>query len=133
MTSLIDDMLDEHQRIYALLDQIRAEGIGSEAGKRTLGRVRQLVVAHLAHEDHQLYPAMRRSGATSALAGEYEAEMRRISTELLGFFDGHAQQGGSLDHARAFGRAISQLRQRMSREEIRLYPAYRQHCEQASA
>ncbi|CAG9168239.1 hemerythrin domain-containing protein [Cupriavidus respiraculi] len=133
MTSLIDNMLDEHRQIYGLLDQLRAEGLSSEAGRRTLARVRQLVVAHLAHEDHQLYPAMRRTGATAALATEYASEMERISAELLGFFDGHGQPGGSLDQARAFGRAISQLRQRMTREEIRLYPAYRQHCEPSLA
>ncbi|MGO4326102.1 hemerythrin domain-containing protein [Cupriavidus sp. 2TAF22] len=132
MTSLIDTMLDEHQRIFAMLDELHALGIGSDAGKKKLVELRQLVVAHLAREDRRLYPPMHRHAQTQPIAQEYEAEMHVISREVLAFFDSYRQGGDKLEFARALGRTVSRLRARMTREEIRLYPAFRKHCEEAA-
>ncbi|SDB99985.1 Hemerythrin HHE cation binding domain-containing protein [Cupriavidus sp. YR651] len=129
MTALIDTMLAEHKQIFAMLDALHDQGISTEAGRKTLGQLRQLVLAHLAREDHKLYPPMHRHDATRKLAEDYEAEMHVISREVLDFFDHYRHGGDKLEFARALGRTIARLRARMTREEIRLYPAFRSHCD----
>ncbi|MEM5432105.1 hemerythrin domain-containing protein [Cupriavidus oxalaticus] len=133
MTALIDTMLAEHKQIFAMLETVQRQGVGTEAGLQTLDRLRKLVLAHLAREDHKLYPPMHLHEQTRALAEEYEAEMHVISREVLDFFAHFRDGGDRLAFARALGRIVARLRARMTREEIRLYPAFRAHCSAVAA
>ena len=51
-----------------------------------------------------------------------------MSAEILGFLDSLDTGRSGLESAREIGRVISHLRQRMTREEVRLYPAFEAHC-----
>ncbi|GLU34043.1 hypothetical protein Busp01_38850 [Trinickia caryophylli] len=87
-----------------------------------------MVMAHLAREDRSLYPQMQQHAVTKDLATSYASEMKGISQEVLTFFDSLERGKTGMDFARQMGAAIVHLRQRMTREEIRLYPAFDQHC-----
>src|SRR5215475_14428148 len=126
--SLINTLKHDHEEIFRLLDECRALGVASEAGRRKLKQLRGVVVAHLAREDQKLYPAMQRHDATRALGDMYAQEMRAMSSEIICFFDSLDSGRAGLEFARDIGRVIAHLRQRMTREEVRLYPAFEAHC-----
>ncbi|EIM97338.1 hemerythrin HHE cation binding domain-containing protein [Paraburkholderia hospita] len=127
--SLITTLKHDHEEIFRLLDECRALGVATDEGRRKLKQVRGVVVAHLAREDHKLYPAMQKHDATRALGDMYAQEMRAMSAEIIGFFDSLDSGRAGIEFAREIGRVISHLRQRMTREEVRLYPAFEAHCE----
>jgi len=127
--SLIETLKHDHKEIFRLLDESRALGVSTEEGRKKLRLVRGMVLAHLQREDTMLYPALHSHEQTRELGETYAAEMRAISGEVLQFFDSLEKGVSGLDFARQMGRVISHLRQRMTREEVRLYPAYQQYCE----
>ncbi|SEA91955.1 hemerythrin domain-containing protein [Paraburkholderia sartisoli] len=127
--SFTDTLRHDHEAIFKALDECQKLGISSEEGKKKLVQARTLVQAHLKREDTQLYPVMQRHEETRELGATYSAEMQNITADVNGFFDAYASGGSGLDYARHLGRTVSQLRQRMTREEVRLYPAFANYCE----
>lgn len=125
--SLITHLKNEHQEIFRHLEKCLTLGLSDE-GRKSLKQARSLVVAHLAREDNTLYPQMQAHAETKALATSFATEMKDISKEVLTFFDALERGESGLDFARRMGSTIAHLRQRMTREEIRLYSAFEQHC-----
>lgn len=119
---------DQHAAIKKLLDEVRVAGITSEVGKKKLSQVKQLIVAHLKKEDAELYPGLKAKAATTALAETYTREMGEITTNVIGFFNKYETNTDGMEFARDLGRVMATLSARMTREEIRLYPAYDEHC-----
>jgi hypothetical protein len=127
--SLITTLKLDHEEFFRLLDECRALGVATGEGRRKLKQVRGVVVAHLAREDQKPYPAMQKHDVTRALGDMYAQEMRAMSSEIIGFFDSLDSGRAGLEFARDIGRVIAHLRQRMTREEVRLYPVFEAHCE----
>ncbi len=125
--SLIAHLKDEHQEIFALLEKCQTLGMTDE-GRKNLRQARNLVVSHLAREDSKLYPQMQAHAETKDLAVSYASEMKDISKETLSFFDALEKGESGMDFARKMGSTIAHLRQRMTREEVRLYTAFERHC-----
>jgi hemerythrin-like domain-containing protein len=127
--SLIDTLIHDHKEILRLLDESQALGATTEEGRRNLKQVRGVVVAHLKREDLKLYPEMQKHAQTRELGDTYSQEMRNISSEVLAFFDSLENGAVGIEFSRQMGRVVSHLRQRITREEVRLYPAFKTHCE----
>jgi hypothetical protein len=72
---------------------------------------------------------LQKHDQTRELGDTYSQEMRAISSEVLSFFASLDSGSAGMEFARQMGRMISLLTQRMTREEIRLYPAFQAHCE----
>ncbi|CAG9165930.1 hypothetical protein LMG23992_00645 [Cupriavidus laharis] len=125
--SLTATLKNEHQGIFRLLEECREMGMSDE-GRRKLKQVKGLVIAHLAREDSKLYPQMQNNIETKDLAATYAAEMKGITQDVMAFFNALEQGRSGMDFARQMGATIARLRQRMTREEVRLYPAFDQHC-----
>lgn len=128
MPRLTDTLRDQHAQMRQLLDEVRQLGIGKEVGRERLREARALIEEHLRQEDAELYPALHRNAGTQALAQSYADEMRRLSGDILAFFDSWQHGDGDLAFARHYGRLLGLLNRRWTREEVRLYPAYEQHC-----
>jgi|ERR1700754_602920 hemerythrin HHE cation binding domain-containing protein len=127
--SLIDTLKHDHQDIFKLLDEIQTSGTATEEGRRKLKALRGVVIAHLRREDMKLYPEMQKHAATRELGHTYAQEMRGISSEIASLFDSLGNGIAGIESARQIGRMFSLIKQRMTREEVRLYPAYQAHCE----
>lgn len=125
--SIVATLKNEHQEIFKLLEKTQALGMSDE-GRKYLKQARNLVASHLAREDRNLYPQMQAHAQTKDLAMSFASEMEGISKETLSFFDALERGESGMDFARKMGGTIAHLRQRMNREEIRLYPAFEQHC-----
>jgi hemerythrin-like domain-containing protein len=125
--SIVATLKNEHQEIFKLLEKSQSLGMSDE-GRKYLKQARNLVVGHLAREDRHLYPQMLDRDQTKELATTFASEMKDISQEALSLFDALERGDSGMDFARKLGGTIAHLRQRMNREEIRLYPAFEQHC-----
>ena len=129
---LTDILRDQHTQLCALLDELQRLGATGREGGERLQKARQAMLAHLSLEDSRLYPALRVHPATAELARQYADEMQQLTPALVAFFDTY--HDGSADPL-AFSRSLEQLlavlRQRIGREEGRLYPAYEAHVEKA--
>jgi hypothetical protein len=129
---LTDILRDQHAQLAAMLDDLGRHGMAGADGRERLQRARQAMLAHFSLEESRLYPALQTHPATAALADRYVGEMQQLTPALLAFFDTYRE--GDAD-PRAFAHSLEQmmavLRQRIVREEERLYPAYDAHCEQA--
>jgi hypothetical protein len=126
--SLITNLKNDHQQIFKLLEKCLTVGTATDEGRKSLKQARSLIVAHLASEDSRLYPQMQAHKETKELATSFATEMNGISKEVLSFFDALERGESGMDFARKMGSTIAHLRQRMTREEIRLYSAFEQHC-----
>lgn len=127
---LTDVLRDQHVQLCAMLSEVARLGIASEEGRARLQMARQAMLAHLSLEEGKLYPALRDHPATTALARRYADEMQQLTPALLAFFDTY---GEGPAEPQAFSRSLDELmavlRQRIHREENRLYPAYEAHCD----
>lgn len=126
--TLIPNLLDEHVKMRAMLDDVRRLGIASTEGRQQLERVSAFIVGHLHREDTQLYPELRAHAETQTLADTYANEMRELSREILAFLSGVDASTDNMTFARGFGKVMGTLTKRWAREEVRLYPAYEEHC-----
>ena len=127
---LTDILREQHAQLYLLLEELRRLGIADPKGRACLQRARQAMLAHLSLEDHRLYPALHDHPATATLARQYAVEMEKLSPALQAFFDSYRE--GSVNppgFIRSLDQLLAVLRQRIAREEERLYPAYETHCE----
>ncbi|HET7267184.1 MAG TPA: hemerythrin domain-containing protein [Oleiagrimonas sp.] len=121
---LTQQLLGQHQALRAALDEVRRLGPGTEQGQERLRQMRQLLIAHLHKEDAELYPELLRHPDTASLADRYAADMQGLARDILAFFDDFSSGGDAMEFARRYGRMRAQLIQRLTREELRLYPAW---------
>ncbi|HEV2539902.1 MAG TPA: hemerythrin domain-containing protein [Frateuria sp.] len=127
---LTDILRDQHAQLVAMLDDLGRHGIAGADGRERLQRAQQAMLSHFSLEESRIYPALQTNPATTALAERYLGELQQLTPALLAFFDTYRE--GDAD-PRAFAHSLEQLmavlRQRIVREEERLYPAYEAYCE----
>jgi hemerythrin-like domain-containing protein len=127
---LTDILRDQHAQLAAMLDELQRLGMAGTDGRERLQRARQAMLSHLSLEDSRLYPALQAHPATGDLAHQYADEMQQLTPALLAFFDTYRDGGAEPSaFARSLEQLLAVLRQRIEREEQRLYPAYEAHCE----
>lgn len=121
--TLTRQLLDQHSALRKMLDEVRQLGAGTEQGQKRLREMRQLLIAHLQKEDAELYSELRQHAETVELADRYADDMKGLARDVLAFFDDFSSGGDPMEFARRYGRMRAQLSQRLTREEVRLYPA----------
>ena len=125
--TLIERLTSEHNALREALEQINQHRISQPEGREILFNTKAMLVAHLALEDKELYPALDLLAANKTLASSFRQEMQGITVSVLDFFKKY-ENGieDGLAFARDFGHIKTMLVQRMIREETRLYPAFQQ-------
>lgn len=133
MTNLIPQLENEHRRLKTLLDEVKAAGVASEAGRRKLRDARQVFIDHIAREDREFYPDFLRAAAgrpdaerpdAERMARQFAMEMTAMSKGILDFFEKYRDGGDGLEYARDFGRLSAALFLRWRKEEDILYARY---------
>lgn len=128
MTNLIPQLENEHRRLKTLLDEVKAAGVASEAGRRKLRDARQVFIDHIAREDREFYPDFLRAAAgrpdAERMARQFAMEMTAMSKGILDFFEKYRNGGDGLEYARDFGRLSAALFLRWRKEEDILYARY---------
>lgn len=94
---------------------------------RIRGRMSRLLVAHLAKEDHHLYPWLKRSpnAGTALCAARFEAEMgdlARIWTAMMSDWPDERILGDPTGYRGTMRPILDALERRIESEERELYP-----------
>ena len=125
MGNLTDKLRREHAAITEALQAVNELGIGTKEGTAVLLGAKHLLLNHLAREDRELYPVLRRAAAERPeihrIVEHFAAEMEAVSAAALAFFAKYEHGGGGLEFGSDYGQLMARLSARMSREEHRLY------------
>lgn len=130
MNKLIEELLDEHKRLFSLLDSIR--NISNMATKEKLFESKNLFLSHLAKEDKLLYSKFDEAKNLGVNVPEnvlkFKEEMATISKDIVSFFDAYSVAiKDNIQFAKDFGKIYSMLKIRMTKEELQLYPTYEKY------
>ena len=125
MANLTDKLRREHAAITEALQTVNELGIGTKEGTAVLLGAKHLLLNHLAREDRELYPVLRRAAAARPevhrMLEHFATEMEAVSATALAFFAKYEHGGEGLAFGSDFGQLMARLAARMSREENRLY------------
>ncbi|MGE4546528.1 MAG: hemerythrin domain-containing protein [Desulfurella sp.] len=130
MSKLINELLEEHKKLFSLLDELR--NIGEKDAKEKLFESKNLFLSHLDKEDKLVYSKFDEAKNLGVNVEEnvlkFKKEMEDISKDVINFFDLYkAGISDNIQFARDFGKIYSMLKIRMTKEELQLYPVYEKH------
>lgn len=136
MDDLLPTLHAHHRAIGEIVDTINVELAKGDvaAVQGQLVRLKSAVLAHLALEDAQLYPALTQAARETKLAVPtrvamtYERNMEHVSAALKAFLEEYTQpqvQPSLDDLKRDWELVARMLVDRMESEEDQLYPLYR--------
>lgn len=127
--ALIEQLKNEHALLADVLNKVRDMGIVTKEGHDLLVEAKQGLLNHLALEDRELYPVLRKGAEKSpALAHTMEVfarDMEGITAVALGFFSKYEASGSGLEFAKDIGRLLGALQNRIAKEETILFEEYR--------
>ncbi len=128
MSTIIEELKDEHKSILAVLDQVRALGIASAPGRERLLSARDLLLAHMTREDEQYYPALRQAAEHSrelqVLLEFFVRDMENVSRKALQFFEKYSRGGNEEEFAGEIKLLYLTLRDRVRTEEEVLFARF---------
>lgn len=130
MRRLIDELLSEHKKLFALLDEVR--NISNQNAKEKLIESKNLFLEHLEKEDKELYSKFDEAKSMGINVSEnviqFKTEMTDISKEVINFFNKYKSAiENKIQFASDFGKIYSLLKIRMNKEELQLYPIYNKY------
>lgn len=130
MRRLIDELLSEHKKLFALLDEVR--NISNQNAKEKLIESKNLFLEHLEKEDKELYSKFDEAKSMGINVSEnviqFKTEMTDISKEVINFFNKYKSAiENKIQFASDFGEIYSLLKIRINKEELQLYPIYNKY------
>ena len=129
MSQLIQNLKSEHHALVEILKRVQVIGPSQSESKQLLLEVKKALLAHLKKEDQELYPKLKEAAKQNEeidrKVNNFGKDMEEITKFTLQFFDKmESNQYSSLEYAKDFGKLVTILSSRISREENILYPLY---------
>lgn len=128
MPNLIEELINEHKIILAILNEVKTLGISSKAGQEKLLSARELLIAHMNKEDKQYYPAFRRAAENrndlKLMLDYFVEDMEAVGIKAMHFFNKYAQGGDESDFAGEFKLLYMTLKDRIRTEEETLFKKF---------
>jgi hypothetical protein len=135
MSTLIEELKNEHQAILAVLGKTRDLGISSRAGQETLLSARDLLLAHMRKEDERYYSELRRAAEGSKelklLLDYFVTDMEEVSKKAMRLFEAYAQGGDDAVFAGEIKLLYLTLKDRIRTEEETLFRKFPERAEEA--
>lgn len=133
LTNLIETLHIQHEEITRIVDRITGAANRGDLAALAAGvdALAVAVLAHLAVEDAQLYPALTRAAEQTQLevptkiARTYEHNMQTITVALKAFIEKYSRPFTLEDFRRDWVLASQLLTDRILSEEATLYPLYK--------
>lgn len=128
MSKLVDELKADHQKLVAVLTDIRTKGIVSKEAVQLLMTAKGALLAHLKKEDTFLYPELQSAAKDdknlASTVDLFAKDMDKISQSVLAFFAKYENGGEGMEFAKDIGNLMATLGNRIQREENALYPEY---------
>jgi DUF438 domain-containing protein len=136
MNSFINALQHDHAHILNLFERARTKAWGSSEQVVILLEAKQVLLEHLEKEDTTLYPHLKRITNQKATAKRtletFSDSITELTTMVTSFFNQlEGQSLSELEFSRVFGRIMGLLQTRIRREELYLYPLYKEPQESA--
>ncbi len=128
MSNLIEELKNEHKSILAILDQVKTAGISSRSGREKFLSARDLLTAHMAKEDEQYYPRLRRAAEGNAdlkmMLDYFVRDMEKVSKKAMQVFDKYSRGGDEAEFAGEIKLLYMILKDRIRTEERTLFAKF---------
>jgi hypothetical protein len=125
MSTLIQELKNEHAEILEVLGQVKALGISSQAGQERLLAARDLLLAHMRKEDERYYPGLRKAAESdrelTVLMKFFIADMEAVSAKAMRLFERYARGGDEAEFAGEVKLLYLTLKARIQTEEEKLF------------
>ena len=128
MSSLLEELKNEHRIMLDILDQVRHLGISSKTGQEKFLSIRDLLISHMKKEDERYYPELKRAAesneALKLTLDYFVRDMEVVSQRAMQVFDKYAQGGTEKDFAGDLTLLYMTLKDRIRIEEETLFKKY---------
>ena len=129
MSQLIQYLKSEHHALVEILKRVQVIGPSQSESKQLLLEAKRALLAHLKKEDLELYPKLKEAAKQNEeidrKVNNFGKDMEEITKFTLQFFDKmENNQYSPIEYAKDFGKLVTILSSRISREENILYPLY---------
>lgn len=128
MSRLIEELKTDHSVLLSMLNRVKELGISSEDGQKILIQSKEALLGHLNKEDRDLYPALRKAAEKDknlqGIIDLFAKDMEKVSKAALDFFNKYSVGSTGIEFAIDYGKFLGELRIRMKKEEVILYPEY---------
>ena len=129
MSQLIQYLKSEHHALVEILKRVQVIGPSQSESKQLLLEAKRALLAHLKKEDLVLYPKLKEAAKQNEeidrKVNNFGKDMEEITKFTLQFFDKmENNQYSPIEYAKDFGKLVTILSSRISREENILYPLY---------
>lgn len=125
MSNLVSELKSDHQKLVAMLTEVKSKGITSKEGVQILMSTKATLLAHLKKEDTYLYPELKVAAEKDPnlkhTLDVFAKDMSGITTQVMAFFDKYSTASSGMEFAKDLGGLISTLGNRIQREENALY------------
>jgi hemerythrin-like domain-containing protein len=125
---LLEELMNEHDAILEMLQQVIDLGIVSAEADAALRAVKAQLLAHLKKENDELYPVLRRAARTDKeldrLLQASGRELEAVYGMAFRFFEKYAAGGAGKEFARDLGTLYAALKARILEEERTLLQEY---------
>jgi len=128
--TIVEELKQEHVTLVNALGNVDGTKIGTKEGNEVLFSIKSALLAHLAHEDADFYPEMKKAAENqSAIANmlkEFEDDMNKITASVLVFFDKYTSESTGDSFTVDFNKLVTSLKQRILMEEDVLFESYKE-------
>jgi iron-sulfur cluster repair protein YtfE (RIC family) len=101
MTGLMEELKNEHVLLLGILDEVKALGISSPAGRKRLLSAKDLLLSHITKEDERFYPALKKAAENNAELRRtleyFAADMETVTKKAEKFFQKYAHGGSETE------------------------------------
>lgn len=128
MSRLIEELKTDHSALVSMLNKVKELGISSVNGQKILVQSKETLLTHLNKEDRDLYPVLRKAAENDknlrGVIDLFAKDMEIVSKAALDFFNKYSVGRTGIEFAIDYGRFLGDLKIRMKKEEVILYPEY---------
>ncbi|WP_408097008.1 hemerythrin domain-containing protein [Peredibacter sp. HCB2-198] len=137
MSQLISKLKGDHKKLVEVLEEVAKLGIAHPETPKKLTAAKAALLAHLKHEDVELYPVLRKAAETDAniksTLNILAKDMESLAPKALAFFDKYEKGGSPMDFVKDFSQLRSALSTRIRREEETLYELFNKIADKKAA
>ncbi len=128
MSTLIEELKNEHRSIAETINEVNRLGIGTKEGQDMLMAAKNSFLTHIKKEDEQIYPLLYRAAEHDPELKRtleiYATDMNKISKAVLEFFEKYSYGDSGFEFSKDYGTLYTTLSLRIAKEETVIYKKF---------
>jgi len=125
MSTLTDELVEDHQAIIEMLLQAGADGAGTREAREMIGTVKEVLLSHFRKEDSLVYPPLMNASEQDPelrhMLGVFLKDLEKVTRSAMDFLERYSEGGSGGDFDKDLERFMAIFRERVKKEEGVLY------------